>query len=102
MRKKPGPSPTLNTCDLRPVLPPNMKKKPGPKPDPEYGYRERLKGYSRGPTVSAKTNRILTVWRDVYSLPVGRIIDALMDFACERPDFQISLKGQRRRRREPL
>ena len=74
-----------------------MRKKSGPKPDPEYGYRERLKGYSRGPTVSAKTNRILTVWRDVYSLPVGRIMDALMDFACERMDFRIPLKGKRRR-----
>ena len=74
-----------------------MKKKPGPKPDPEYGYRERLKGYSRGPTVSARTNRILTVWRDVYSLPVGRIMDALIDFAGGRMDFRIPLKGKRRR-----
>lgn len=75
-----------------------MKKKPGPKPHPEFGYRQRLCGYSRGPTVSAKTNRTLTLWRDVYSLPVGRIMDALIDFAGGRMDFRIPLQGTRRRR----
>ena len=90
------PSPTLNTCDLRPVLPPNMRKKPGPKPDPEYGYRERLKGYARGPVVSARTNKIFSHWGSLYQLPPGRIIDALMEYAATDPDFRLSLTGQRR------
>ena len=73
-----------------------MKKKPGPKPDPEYGYRQRLCGYPRGPVVSARTNRIVSLWGSLYRLPPGRIIDAVLDYAATAPDFLLPLTGQRR------
>jgi hypothetical protein len=51
-----------------------------------------LCGY--GPFVTAETDKTLKAWREVYGLPVGRAIDAAMNFVATRPDFSITVKNQ--------
>lgn len=72
-----------------------MTTKRGPKPHPTDGYRQRLNGYSRGPVVAPHTNKVISFWSELYSLPKGRIIDALLTFAESNADFEIPLTGQR-------
>jgi hypothetical protein len=74
------------------------KKKRGPKSDPIQGPRQRIIGYSRGPIVSPRTNRLLSIWNQCYGLPIGRMIDDLMSYAASKPDFQLSTEGIRMRR----
>ena len=73
-----------------------MRKKPGPQPDPKYGYRRNIAGYKHGPMVLGNTYRYLTVWSSYYGLPVGRIIDSLVQHALAAPDFKLSLAGRRK------
>ena len=73
-----------------------MRKKPGPQPDPKYGYRRSIAGYKRGPMVLGRTYRYLAVWSSYYGLPVGRIIDSLARHAVADPNFKLSMAGRRK------
>lgn len=73
-----------------------MRKKPGPQPDPKYGYRRSIAGYKRGPMVLGRTYRYLAVCSSYYGLPVGRIIDCLTRHAVADPNFKLSMAGRRK------
>ena len=66
------------------------RKKTGPKPENGVG-RTRLMGC--GPVVSRATNDALKLWRDVHGVPLGRAIDAMLDFVKENPSFRIPKRG---------
>ena len=71
------------------------KGKTGPKPENGVG-RTRLMGC--GPVVSRATNDALKLWRDVHGVPLGRAIDAMLDFVKENPSFRIPKRGIMSRR----
>jgi hypothetical protein len=53
--------------------------------------RVRLLGC--GPTVSKETDKTLRLWRDVYQVPIGRAIDAMLEYIKAHPDFKIPKKN---------
>ena len=65
--------------------------KSGPKTAPD-GPRKKL---LTKPYISATNYRKLGLWRSLYGVPAGRIIDAAMEFASTHPQFRLSLKGRK-------
>jgi hypothetical protein len=61
----------------------SKKSKTGPKP--ENGVL-RVRLQTCGPLVRAETAAVLDAWRDSYGVPIGRSIDALIDFAKAHPE----------------
>jgi hypothetical protein len=59
------------------------KSKTGPKPE---GGIPRVRLQRCGPHVRGDTAAVLESWRVSYGVPVGRSIDALVDFARRHPD----------------
>lgn len=47
------------------------------------------------PYISATNFRKIGLWRGLYGVPAGRIIDACVNFASTHPQFRLSLKGRK-------
>lgn len=47
------------------------------------------------PYISATNYRKLGLWRNLYGVPAGRIIDAAMEFASTHPQFRLPTKGRK-------
>ena len=47
------------------------------------------------PYISATNFRKLGLWRSLYGVPAGRIIDAAMDFASTHRDFKLPTNGRK-------
>ena len=47
------------------------------------------------PYISATNFRKLGLWRSLYGVPAGRIIDAAMEFASTHRDFKLPTKGRK-------
>ena len=47
------------------------------------------------PYISATNFRKLGLWRSLYGVPAGRIIDAAMEFASTHPQFKLPTKGRK-------
>jgi hypothetical protein len=47
------------------------------------------------PYISATNFRKLGLWRSLYGVPAGRIIDAAMEFASTHPQFRLPTKGRK-------
>jgi hypothetical protein len=47
------------------------------------------------PYISATNYRKLGLWRSLYGVPAGRIIDAAMEFASSHRDFKLPTKGRK-------
>ena len=67
------------------------KLKSGPKTAPD-GPRKKL---LTKPYISATNFRKLGLWRSLYGVPAGRIIDAAMEFASTHPQFKLPTKGRK-------
>lgn len=65
--------------------------KSGPKTAPD-GPRKKL---LTKPYISATNYRKLGLWRSLYGVPAGRIIDAAMEFASTHRDFKLPTKGKK-------
>lgn len=65
--------------------------KSGPKTAPD-GPRKKL---LTKPYISATNYRKLGLWRSLYGVPAGRIIDAAMEFASTHPQFRLPTKGRK-------
>ena len=65
--------------------------KSGPKTAPD-GPRKKL---LTKPYISATNFRKLGLWRSLYGVPAGRIIDAAMEFASTHRDFKLPTKGRK-------
>ena len=65
--------------------------KSGPKTAPD-GARKKL---LTRPYVSSTNFRKLGLWRSLYGVPAGRIIDAAMEFASSHPQFRLPTKGRK-------
>ncbi len=66
-----------------------MKKKPGPKPENGIG---RVRLWGSGPPVSLATKLTLDSWKDLYVVPPGRAIDAMVAFCANNPAFKLLVK----------
>lgn len=66
-----------------------MKKKPGPKPEGGIG---RVRLWGGGPPVSMNTKLTLDLWQDMYGVPTGRSIDAMVAFCANNPAFKLQVK----------
>jgi hypothetical protein len=73
------------------------KLKSGPKTALD-GPRKKL---LTKPYISATNFRKLGLWRSLYGVPAGRIIDAAMEFASTHPHFRLPTKG-RKLNHEPI
>jgi len=67
------------------------KRKSGPK-TAQDGPRKKL---LTKPYISATNFRKLGLWRSLYGVPAGRIIDAAMEFASTHRDFKLPTKGRK-------
>ena len=67
------------------------KLKTGPKTASD-GPRKKL---LTKPYISATNYRKLGLWRSLYGVPAGRIIDAAMEFASTHPQFRLPTKGRK-------
>ena len=65
--------------------------KSGPKTAPD-GPRKKL---LTRPYISATNYRKLGLWRSLYGVAAGRIIDACVDFASTHPQFRLPTKGRK-------
>ena len=65
--------------------------KTGPK-TAQDGPRKKL---LTRPYISATNFRKLGLWRSLYGVPAGRIIDAAMEFASTHPQFRLPTKGRK-------
>ena len=74
------------------------KAKPGPKTGP-LGPRVGL--WWRGPAVDPETKTTFELWRDMYGVPYGRIIDAMLSHVKEDPNFRIPTRGRKTYRQKP-
>jgi hypothetical protein len=66
-----------------------MKQKTGPKPENGI-HRVRLCG--GGPFLRKDNKELLALWRTTYQIPVGRILDAALDYCKNRADFSIRVR----------
>lgn len=62
---------------------------------------KRIPLWGHGPKVDPATKLELELWRDVYGVPFGRAIDALLAHARKHPQFAIPAKGKRTYRQIP-
>ena len=55
--------------------------------------RERIG--SRGPFITIANHRTLLLWRDVYGVPLGHSLDAIIEYARNSPNFKLPVKNAR-------